>query len=82
MRISVSFVDRSCVAHTAWTNLRAAEWQTVRIDFDAILPNPYYQPPGARSGTPIDVSEVKGVAFAPQDAEAGRLVIGPIGLVR
>src|SRR4026209_109738 len=31
MRISVSFMDRNRVAYTSWSELRAGEWQTVRI---------------------------------------------------
>ena len=71
MRISVSFVDRNRVAYTSWSELRAGEWQPVRIDFAQLKPNPYFQPPGAKSGTPLDVSEVKAIGFAPQDSGAG-----------
>jgi hypothetical protein len=75
MRISVSFLDRNHVAYTAWRDLREGVWQPIRISFAEIRPNPYFQPPGARSGAPIDVSEVNGLAFAPQDKTAGRLAI-------
>ena len=76
MRLSVSFLDRNHVAYTAWTDLKGGEWQLVRIPFDEIRPNPFFQPPDARKGAPIDVSDVKFIAFAPQDQSAGRLVIG------
>lgn len=76
IRISVSFLDRHRVAYTAWTDLKGGEWQRVRIPFDEIRPNPYFQPPGAKTGEPIDVSAVTGIAFAPQDRTAGRLAIG------
>lgn len=76
LRLSVSFVDRNHVAYTAWTELKGAVWQVVRIRFAEIRPNPFFQPPGAKSGSPIDVSEVRFVAFAPQDDAAGRLTIG------
>ena len=81
-RISVSFVDRNGVAYTAWKNLRGGMWQTVRVGFDEIRPNPYFQPPGAKLGSRIDVSEVKWMAFAPQDSEAGRLEIRRVELVK
>jgi hypothetical protein len=76
LKLSVSFLDRNRVAYTSWTELRGGEWQTVRIPFDEIRPNPYFQPPGAKTGAPIDVSEVMGIGFAPQDQTAGRLAIG------
>ena len=76
LRLSVSFLDRNGVAHTAWTNLQGGVWQAVRIPFAEIRPNPYFQPPGAKTGAPLDVSDVKWIAFAPQDQAPGRLAIG------
>jgi hypothetical protein len=76
MRLSVSFLDRNRVAYTAWTELKGGVWQLVRIPFDQIRPNPYFQLPDAKTGAPIDVSAVKTIAFAPQDQTAGRLTIG------
>jgi hypothetical protein len=75
-RMSVSFLDRNRVVYTAWTELAGGAWQLVRIPFDDIRPNPYFQPPDARSGAPLDVSDVRFVAFAPQDKTGGRLAIG------
>jgi len=76
MRLSISFFDRNRVVYTAWTDLKAGVWQPVRVAFDEIRPNPYFQPPDARLGLPIDVSEVRFVAFAPQDRMSGTLAIG------
>jgi hypothetical protein len=45
---------------------------------DGIRPNPYFQPPDARTGGRIDVSDVQWIAFAPQDVSSGRLAIGKI----
>jgi hypothetical protein len=75
VRLSVSFLDRNRVAYTTWTELQGGVWQTVRISFAEIRPNPYFQPPDAKTGTPIDVSEVMRIGFAPQDQAAGRLAI-------
>jgi hypothetical protein len=80
LRLSVSFIDRNGVVYTAWKDLDGGVWQPVRIPFDKIQPNPYFQPPGARTGAPIDVSEVRMVAFAPQDKTAGRLKISSLYL--
>ena len=76
LRLSLSFIDRNGVVYTAWNELKGGEWQSIRIGFDEIRPNPYFQPPGAKTGAPIDVSDVKFVAFAPQDKTPGRLSIG------
>lgn len=78
VRLSVSFLDRNGVAYTTWAELTGGVWQRVRIPFDEIHPNPYFQPPDAKTGTPIDVSAVKGIAFAPHDQASGRLAIGRV----
>lgn len=76
MRLSISFFDRNRVVYTAWTDLKADVWQPVRIAFDEIRPNPYFQPPDAKLGFAVDVSDVGFIAFAPQDPTSGRLAIG------
>jgi carbohydrate binding protein with CBM11 domain len=76
MRMSFSFVDRNRVAYTAWIDLQAGVWQSIRIPFDTLRPSPFFQPPDAKRGAPIDVSDVKAIAFAPQDNTPGRLAIG------
>ncbi len=76
VRLSLSFFDRNRVAYTTWMELRGDVWQLVRIQFDELHPNPYFQRPDATAGAAIDVSEVKGIAFAPHDQTSGRLMIG------
>jgi Carbohydrate binding domain (family 11) len=75
VKLSLSFFDRNRVVYTAWTELHANVWQGVRVPFDEIRQNPYFQPPDAKVGAPLDVSDVKGLAFATQDATSGRLRI-------
>lgn len=81
VRLSLSFLDRNGVAYTSWSDLEGGVWQTVRIPFDQIRPNPYFQPPGADSDAPIDVSDVAEFGFAPHDETAGRLAISRFLLV-
>ena len=81
LTLSVSFIDRNGVVYTARTDLKEG-WQPVRIAFDEIRPNQYFQPPGAKTGTRIDVSDVKFIAFAPQDTTSGRLTISRFVVVR
>lgn len=74
-RLSVSFLDRNRVVYTTWINLHADAWQPVRILFDQLRPNPYFQPPDAKTGGPLDLSNIKGIAFAPQNQPSGRLAV-------
>lgn len=76
VKLSLSFIDRNRVAYTAWRDLKGGVWQLVRIPFDEIRPNPFFQPPDAKTGAPLDVSQVKGIAFAPHDQTSGALAIG------
>lgn len=82
MRLSVSFLDRNGVGYTAWTDVKGGVWQTVSIPFAEIRPNPYFQPPGAKTGAPLDVSDVKFIAFAPQERASGRLAVGRFVVVK
>jgi hypothetical protein len=82
LRLSVSFLDRNLVVYTAWADLKGGVWQPVTIPFDQIRPNPYFQPPGAKTGAPMDRSDVKSLAFAPQDKTSGRLAIGTLVVSR
>jgi hypothetical protein len=62
--------------HTSYADLKEGAWQAVRFAFAEMKPNAYFQPPDAKKGSAIDVSDVAFIAFAPQDQTAGRLVIG------
>ena len=75
VKLSLSFLDRNRVAYTTWIELQGGAWQPVSISFDEMRPNPYFQPPDAKTGLPIDVSDVRSIGFAPQDRTAGHLAI-------
>ena len=81
-RMSVSFLDRNHVVYTAYADLKGGEWQAVQIAFDSIKPNRFFQPPDAKTGSPIDVSDVKFIAFAPQDKVSGRLMVTSFRLLQ
>jgi len=77
-RLSVSFLDRNHVAYTAWATLDNPIWQSIRVAFSEIKPNPYFQPPDAKRGARLDVSDVSRIGFAPQDPASGQLAISQI----
>lgn len=82
IRISVSWLDRNRVAYTWWSELRDTGWQTLRVPFGEIKPNPYFQPPGAKLGSSLDVSDVRYMALSPQDSSSGELAIARISVVK
>ena len=55
-------------------------WQEVHLPFSEMRPNPYFQPPGAKAGAPLDVSEVRAIGFAPQDQAPGQFMITSLTL--
>lgn len=81
-RVSVSFLDRNHVAYTAWIEISSPAWQSIRIPFSAIRPNPYFQPPDAKRGAPLDVSDVGGFGLAPQDSVSGQIAVSRIIVVK
>jgi hypothetical protein len=62
--------------------LKEGVWQPVRFAFADMKPNPYFQPPDAKQGSAIDISDVAFIAFAPQDQTAGRLTISGFAVAR
>jgi hypothetical protein len=82
LRLSVSFFDRNRVVYTSWADLKEGVWQPVRFAFADMKPNPYFQPPDAKQGSAIDISDVAFIAFAPQDQTAGRLTISGFAVAR
>jgi len=82
VRVSVSFVDRNQVAYTTWVNALGDSWHLISLPFRDLRPNPYFQPPGAKTGAPLDISDVSGISFAPQDSAAGRFAISQFVLLK
>jgi hypothetical protein len=60
-KLSVSFFDRNHVVYTTWVDLQGGTWQSVRIAFADMRPNPYFQPPDAKVGAPLDLRAIKGL---------------------
>ena len=74
-------MDRNRVAYTSWIDLAGGAWQPIRVSFDAIRPNPFFQSPGANKGAPLDVSEVTRIGLGTQDPVAGRFTISRLVVV-
>jgi hypothetical protein len=81
IRLSVSFMGTNGVAYTAWSNLVGGQWQPIEISFAEIKPNPFFQLPGANKASPLDVSDVKQIGFAPQVNESGRMFVSRLIVV-
>jgi hypothetical protein len=75
VKLSVSFIDRNRVGYTSWIELTGEQWNDVQLTLDAFRPNPRLQPPDAKPGLPVDLTEVKAFGFAPEGGAPGRLAL-------
>lgn len=56
----------------------AAGWTEVMIPLSSFQKDPYYTPPDAVAGKPMDLSELKGMNFAPQMPGKLEVSVGPV----
>ena len=62
------------VVYTKWTELQGDVWQTVRVSFEDLRPNPYFQPPDAQAGAPDRRQRGEGRRLRPAGPEVRTLV--------
>jgi hypothetical protein len=82
LTFSVSFFDANGVGYTAWAEARGGGWEAIAIPLDKIRPNPYFQSPTARLGSPLDLHDVRSIGFAPHGPGAGRFMVAGFVLVK
>jgi hypothetical protein len=82
LHLAVSFFDANGVGYTAWADTRGGGWEEIRVALDTIQPNPYFQPPTAKLGAPLDLHDVRSLGFAPQVPDPGRFVVAAFEVLR
>lgn len=75
--VRFSILDANKVSYVADMNL-TPEWQEIKIPISSMKKNPYYQPPEAIQGKPLDLSNVQQIQFEPQTQGKGSFMIGPV----
>jgi hypothetical protein len=83
LHLAVSFFDANGVGYTAWADTSGGgAWEEIRVPLDTIQPNPYFQPPTAKLGAPLDLHDVRSLGFAPQVPDPGRFVVAAFEVIR
>src|SRR5579883_2938992 len=75
--IQVSLKDTYNVQYIAQAQV-TKDWAQVSIPLNSFRKDPYYTPPDAVLGHPMDLTKTNGMNFAPQMPGAGVLFIGPV----
>ncbi|HUO58619.1 MAG TPA: carbohydrate binding domain-containing protein [bacterium] len=76
--LQFEFKDKYNVQYMVKVKVPSAAWSEVRIPVVSFIKNPYYTPPNAELGHPMDLSKVNGMNVGPQADGAGEMWIGPV----
>jgi len=75
--VQIAVLDNNKVQYIAKFPVTTA-WTDVTLNLSTLQKDPYYTPPDAILGKPMDLSVVKGMNFAPQAPGPSVLSIGPV----
>jgi len=75
--IQVALMDANKVQYIAQAQV-TKDWSDISIPLNSFRKDPYYTPPGAVLGHPMDLSKTSGMNFAPQMVGTGTLFISPV----
>jgi sialate O-acetylesterase len=76
--VQVALKDKWNVQYVAKVQVRFKQWTKIKISFSDFEKDPYYTPPNAEPGHPMDFSQVSGMNFGPQAKGKGEIWIGPV----
>jgi sialate O-acetylesterase len=76
--VQMALKDKWNVQYTVKFAVKSAGWTEVKIPLASFVKDPYYTPPEAQLGHPMDFSKVTGMNFGPQAYGAGDLWVGPV----
>lgn len=75
--VQMAIVDAFHVQYIAKFPVTTA-WSEVTVPFNTFIKDPYYTPPDAIAGHPMDLSKTTNLNFSPQMAGASVVLIGPV----
>lgn len=83
LSLSTSFIDGNGVGYTVRTDAtHGGDWEELIVPIEHYRPNQYFQPPDAKTGSPLDLQHVRAFGFCPLDAGPGTFAIDEVGLDR
>ncbi len=76
--VQLAIKDRWNLQYSTRFQAPLKQWAEVRVPVSSFVQDPYYTPPDAEPGHPMDLSKLKNLNFGPQGAGAATLWIGPV----
>ena len=76
--VQMALKDKYNVQYTAKFKVPSEGWSEIKIPVASFAKDPYYTPPNAELGHPMDLSKVNGMNFGPQAYGQGDLWVGPL----
>ncbi len=76
--IQLAIKDAFNVQYIEKVTIVAGDWAPVTVSLAAFIKDPYYTPPDAIAGHPMDFSKISNLNFSPQMTGASVVEIGPI----
>ena len=76
--LQLAIVDAFGVQYVAKVSVSSKDWAVVEVPLSSFIKDPYYTPPQAVLGHPMDLSKTSNLNFSPQVQGASVVEIGPV----
>ncbi len=76
--LQIAIKDAYNVQYITKVQIPSADWTEVTVNLSSFAKDPYYTPPDAIAGHPMDLSKVSNLNFSPQAVGSGVAFIGPV----
>ena len=76
--VQLAIVDGFGVQYVTKASISSKDWAVVEVPLSSFIKDPYYTPPQAVLGHPMDLSKVSNLNFSPQMQGAAVIEIGPV----
>ncbi len=76
--VQIAIKDAFNVQYVTKVSIPTADWTEVTVNLSSFTKDPYYTPPDAIAGHPMDLSKVGNLNFSPQMPGASVVCIGPV----
>lgn len=76
--VQIAIKDAFNVQYIGKVSIPSNDWTLVTLTLSSLAKDPYYTPPDAIAGHPMDLSKVGNLNFSPQMAGSSVVLIGPV----
>lgn len=76
--LQIGLLDANKAQYITTVAVTAKDWTEVTVPFSSFIKDPYYTPPGARLGHPMDLTRTTNLNFMPRTPGRSVVEIGPV----